>query len=210
MPSETPQSLKCHEYPRLSRQAVVVWLTGLSGAGKTTIATTVARHLLDAQYATVVLDGDDLRRGVCADLGFSPDDRHENVRRTGELACLLYQQGITVLCALVSPYRASRDHVRALLPPGGFVEVHVLADVETCRLRDSKGLYSKASAGQIQDLTGVSPSAPYEVPPSPELTIDTRVLAPDAAAAMVLNLLHARGVVMTGGSAPEEDPRLRT
>lgn len=205
MQSETPDSQTVHESPRLRPgQAVVVWLTGLPGAGKTTIAQGVARRLLDARCATVVLDGDDLRRGVCADLGFSAADRIENVRRTGELADLLSRQGMVVLCAMVSPYQASRDRVRALLPEGSFVEVYVMADVETCRRRDPKGLYARASAGQLQDLTGVS--APYERPPSPELTIDTRVVAPDAAAALVIDLLRARGV-LAGGS---EDPPLRT
>ena len=187
MQSETPESPKCH-------RPVVVWLTGLSGAGKTTIARTVARRLLDAHCATVVLDGDDLRLGVCADLGFSAEDRHENVRRVGELAHLIYRQGIVVLCALVSPYQSSRDRVRARLPEGDFVEVHVMADVETCRRRDPKGLYARATAGQLADLTGVSESAPYEAPPSPELTIDTRTMTPDAAAELVINALRARRV----------------
>ena len=170
--------------------AVVVWLTGLSGAGKTTIANAVAQRLLDEGHRVVVLDGDDLRRGLCADLGFSPADRVENVRRVGELASLLYQQGLTVLCALVSPYRESRDRARALVPEGRFLEVHVMADADTCRRRDPKGLYAMASAGQLLELTGVS--APYEPPLAPELTVDTSTLSPEASADLVLGLIRTR------------------
>lgn len=185
MHTRTPTSQNLHN-------GLVVWLTGLPGAGKTTIARTVARRLSDGGIGHVVLDGDDLRKGVCADLGFSAEDRTENVRRVGELAALICQQGIVVLCALVSPYRDSRDRARALVPEGRFLEVHVMADVETCRRRDPKGLYAKASAGQLSDMTGVS--APYEVPPTPELTIDTRAMTPDAAADLVLEMLQSRGV----------------
>lgn len=114
----------------------------------------------------------------------------ENVRRTGELARLLYQQGLVVLCALVSPYRASRDRVRAQFPEGRFLEVHVKADLETCRRRDPKGLYARAASGQVQDLTGVS--APYEEPLAPELTIDTTAMTPEAAADLVMDLIRIR------------------
>jgi adenylyl-sulfate kinase len=178
--SKTPNSEFCH----------VVWLTGLPGAGKTTIVRTVAERLRDAGRAAVVLDGDDLRGGVCADLGFTPEDRIENVRRVGELAHLLSEQGFIALCALVSPYRASRDRVRGLFPDGRFLEVHVKADSETCRRRDPKGLYARAAGGEVRDLTGVG--APYEEPLAPELTIDTTSMTPDAAADLVIGLIGRR------------------
>ena len=185
MQGETPGSPNCHN-------AVIVWLTGVPAAGKTTIAIEVARRLSTSGGMPVILDGDQLRAGVCADLGFSEADRIENVRRVGELASLLYRQGMIVLCALVSPYRASRDRVRALVPAGRFLEVHVMADLDTCRARDPKGLYAKADQGKLDALTGVS--ATYEPPLAPELTIDTRHIRPAAAGDLVMDLLRTRGV----------------
>jgi bifunctional enzyme CysN/CysC len=173
---------------RYRPSAAVVWLTGLSGAGKTTIARAVQQRLREAGRTTIVLDGDELREGICADLGFSPADRVENIRRAGQLARLLFDQGAIVLCAFVSPYRESRDRVRALLPPGRFVETFVKADVETCRTRDAKGLYARANAGHLSNLTGVS--APYEEPLSPELIIDTQRLSIAEAADAVLHCLR--------------------
>ena len=176
---------------RVTYQPVVVWLTGLPGAGKTTIARTVSDRLRAYTCPVIVLDGDELRQGVCADLGFSPPARHENIRRVGEMAFLLFRQGVVVLCALVSPYREDRDRIRQRLPPGRFLEVFVKADVEICRARDPKGLYAAAAGGRVQDLTGVS--APYEEPLAPELVIDTTAIAADAAADLVLDLLARRG-----------------
>jgi adenylyl-sulfate kinase len=173
----------------VSYAPAVVWLTGLSGAGKTTVARAVNERLHDAGQMAIVLDGDELRDGLCADLGFSPADRMENVRRAGDVARLLFAQGAIVLCAFVSPYRESRDRVRALLPPARFIETFVKADVETCRARDVKGLYAKAHDGRLGNLTGVS--APYEEPLSPELTIDTRRLSIAEAADTVMNHLRS-------------------
>ena len=170
-------------------RAAVVWLTGISGAGKTTIARAVQRRLLDAGRMTLVLDGDELRHGVCADLGYSPQHRSENVRRAGQIARLLFDQGSVVLCAFVSPYREDRARVRALLPAGHFHEIFVKADVETCRARDPKGLYARADSGRLDQLTGVS--APYEEPLEPELVVDTRVLSVDQATDAVLRCLDA-------------------
>jgi bifunctional enzyme CysN/CysC len=169
----------------------VIWLTGLPGAGKSTIARGVVARLRAAGRTAFLLDGDELRAGLCADLGFSPAGRLENVRRAGEVARLLLSQGATVICALVSPYRAGRDRVRAALPPDRFIEVYVKADAATCRARDPKGLYARAHAGTLAGLTGAG--APYEEPSAPELVVDTTRLSEQAAVDLVLGCLAARG-----------------
>ena len=151
-------------------RAAVVWFTGLPGAGKTTVAREVERRLFASGVRTALLDGDRVRHGLSGDLGFSPADRRENVRRVGEVARLLVESGAVALCAFVSPDRADRDRVRALLPEGRFVEVWVDVDVETARRRDPKGLYARADAGEI-DLTGVT--APYDPPLHAEVVLDT-------------------------------------
>ena len=176
----------------MAYQPVVVWLTGIPGAGKTTLARALRDRLREQGCAAFVLDGDELRGGVCSDLGFSPAARHENVRRAGEIASLLFEQGSIVVCALVSPYHEDRARVRARLPEGRFLEVFVKADVETCRARDPKGLYARESGGQVQQLTGVS--APYEEPRSAELTIDTTAMSVDVAVSRLVELLTTRGV----------------
>ena len=178
---------------RQGHQAAVLWLTGMSGAGKTTIARAVERRLFEQGCRTMLLDGDQLRHGLCGDLGFSPTDREENIRRAGHVAHLFFEQGAIILCAFVSPYAAARAGVRALMPAGRFIEIFVQADVETCRARDPKGLYAKASAGRLDQFTGVS--APYEEPTAAELTIDTRTMTADAAADMVINFLRGQRLI---------------
>jgi bifunctional enzyme CysN/CysC len=178
---------------RQGHQAAVIWLTGLPGAGKTTIAKGVERRLFESGHHTMLLDGDQLRHGLCGDLGFTPTDRAENIRRAGEVARLFFEQGAIVLCAFVSPYRKDRDRVRALVPDGRFVEVLVTADAETRRARDPKGHYAKASKGQVAQFTGVS--APYEAPLQAELTIDTAALSVEAAVEQVLAALRTRGLI---------------
>jgi bifunctional enzyme CysN/CysC len=182
--------------PRADRErqnrhhAAVVWLTGLSGSGKTTIAREVERQLFERGCHTMLLDGDQLRHGLCRDLTFSPSDRAENIRRAGEVARLFFEQGCIVLCAFVSPYTEDRARARALLPAGRFLEVFVKASVDTCRRRDPKGLYARAGSGQVTHLTGVS--APYEEPVAPELTLDTESLSATEAAALILRELESR------------------
>jgi len=183
---------------RQGHQAAVVWLTGLSGTGKTSIARAVERRLFAAGHRTMLLDGDQLRHGLCGDLGFSPVERAENIRRAGEVARLFFEQGAIVLCAFVSPYAADRARVRSLLPDDRFVEVFVHADLETLQARDPKGLYARASTGDIAQFTGVSP--PYEPPDTPDLSLDTTMTSVDAAADQILAALRARGLI-----APAED-----
>jgi adenylyl-sulfate kinase len=155
----------------LGQQAHVFWLTGLSGAGKSTLAVLLERALMEHGFRTMHLDGDVLRNGINKDLGFSPADRKENLRRTGALNKVLFDAGLVTINALVSPYRSDRDDVRSLFPAGCFSEVHVKADIAVCESRDPKGLYRKARAGEIGEFTGIS--APYEEPEQPELLLDT-------------------------------------
>jgi adenylylsulfate kinase len=172
-------------------RAVALWFTGLSGAGKTTIAYAVERELVARGVAAYVVDGDNLRHGLNSDLGFSPDARSENVRRIGEVVRLFLDAGLMALCAFVSPYRADRDRLRALLSGGDFVEVWVKASLATCRSRDPKGLYAKADKGEITDLTGVG--APYEIPEQPEIVLDTDQQQIDESVAQVLTWLEQHG-----------------
>ena len=148
----------------------VLWFTGLSGAGKSTLAMALEKRLFDMGYSVYVLDGDNVRHGLNANLSFSPEDRAENIRRVGEVAGLFERSGMVAITAFISPYRSDRDRAREAAA-GGFHEIYVKADVATCESRDPKGLYAKARAGEIKDFTGVS--APYETPENPELTIDT-------------------------------------
>ena len=158
-------------------QHPTVWLTGLSGAGKTSIALALAQRLRAQGRAVAVLDGDQLRHGLNRDLGFTPEDRHENIRRTAEVARLMNEAGLTVIAAFISPYRADRAMAAAIIGAGQFIEVHVSTPLAVCEARDVKGLYAKARAGQLAQFTGVS--APYEAPLAAALTLDAQVLALD-------------------------------
>lgn len=162
----------------------VFWLTGLSGAGKSTIASLCREQLLAKGRPAVVLDGDELRRGLTSDLGFSPADRAESVRRTAEVARLMADAGLVVLVALISPFRADRDRARALFPPGRFVEVHVDTPLAVAEARDPKGLYRKARQGLLRAFTGID--SPYEPPLAAELVIRTEEMTAEQAAARVL------------------------
>ena len=176
-----------------SYKPCVVWLSGLSGAGKTTLVTRLAQQLQGSVPHTVVLDGDRLRQGLCKDLHYSAADRSENLRRAGEVCKLLVDAGIIVLAAFVSPARADRDMVRAMLGQGEFIEVYCNAPLSICEARDVKGLYAKARDGRIPDFTGVS--APYEAPVSPELVLDTAFQSIDGSLERILQMLIQRGVI---------------
>ena len=152
-------------------RGAVLWFTGLSGCGKSTVANAVDRMLHERGIHTFVLDGDNIRMGLNKNLGFSPEDRTENIRRIGEVAKLFADSGSIVMTAFISPYRDDRDSVRALLTDGEFLEVLVDASLETCESRDPKGLYKKARAGEIKGFTGID--APYEAPESPEIHLDS-------------------------------------
>ena len=149
----------------------VLWFTGLSGAGKSTLAFRLEAELFNRDYQVYVLDGDNVRYGLNSDLGFSPEDRTENIRRVGEVAALFADAGVICITAFISPYREDR-HIARKAAGARFHEVYVKADLATCEQRDPKGLYKKARAGQIQQFTGIS--APYETPAAPELTVDTQ------------------------------------
>jgi adenylylsulfate kinase len=152
-------------------KSCVLWFTGLSGAGKSTLANEVERQLYEKGLRTYLLDGDNIRHGINKDLGFSPEDRKENIRRIGEVAKLFVDAGVIVLTAFISPYREDRELARSLVEEGEFIEVYVKCALEECEKRDPKGLYQKAKAGEIPEFTGIS--SPYEEPEAPELVIET-------------------------------------
>jgi len=156
---------------RFGHDGAVVWLTGLSASGKSTLAMGLEETLLQLGYACYTLDGDNIRHGLNANLGFSPEDRAENIRRVGEVAALFADAGLICITAFISPYRQDRLSARQAAQRTSFHEIHVAADLATCEARDPKGLYRKARAGQLRDFTGID--APYEAPASPELVIDT-------------------------------------
>ncbi len=172
-----------------------VWFTGLSGSGKSTVASALAALLTERGILSYTLDGDNLRHGLNGDLGFSAEDRGENVRRVGEVARLFADAGVVALVPLISPYRAGRDHARALHEAAGlaFVEVFVDTPIEVCEQRDPKGLYAKARAGEITGFTGIDD--PYEPPLAPELLIPGGELGAAEAAALAVALLESRGVM---------------
>ena len=170
-----------------------VWLTGLSGSGKSTIAVDLEKSLLARGVRAYILDGDNIRHGLNKNLGFSPTDRTENIRRIGEVAKLFTDAGMVAVTAFISPYRADRDQVRALMTAGDFVEIHVDCPVEECEKRDVKGLYKKARAGQIPEFTGIS--APYEEPLKPELTLRTAALTVEQSVHQILAYLAGRGLI---------------
>jgi adenylylsulfate kinase len=172
----------------------VLWFTGLSGSGKSTIASQVEYELLHAFRAhTYLLDGDTVRTGLNRDLGFTASDREENIRRIGEVTRLLYDAGLIVLTAFISPFRADRDRVRALLPEGAFFEIYVRCPLEVCEERDPKGLYTKARQGLIPEFTGIT--SPYEEPQHPELVLNTDQMSAAVCVQAVLDQLRSRSIL---------------
>ena len=170
----------------------VLWLTGFSGAGKSTIANLVERQLHASGCHTYLLDGDNLRHGLNKDLGFSAADRVENIRRTAEVARLMMDAGLVVIVALISPFAHEREMARSLVPEGEFVEIFVDAPIEVAEQRDPKGLYKKARRGELRNFTGID--APYERPESPEVHLETAKLTPEEAAERVIAFLSGHGL----------------
>lgn len=177
----------------LGQKGAVLWFTGLSGAGKSTVAVAVEKALTQRGKLSYRLDGDNIRHGLNKNLGFSPEDRTENIRRIGEVAKLFADCGVIVMTSFISPYRADRDLARAMVPADRFIEVYVQCALETCEQRDPKGLYKKARAGEIQEFTGIS--APYEEPTNPEITIDTGSCSIEEAAKAVIAACEIRGLI---------------
>ena len=177
----------------LDQRGVMLWLTGLPSSGKSTIAFTAEHALVARGRLAYVLDGDNIRHGLNKNLGFSADDRGENIRRIGEVGKLFVDCGAITLTSFVSPYRADRDAVRDLMEDGEFLEVFVDTPVEICEQRDPKGLYAKARAGEIPNFTGISD--PYESPENPELVIETASSTPEEAANTIIDMLQKRGKI---------------
>ncbi len=177
-------------------RGVILWFTGLSGSGKSTLAHEVERILFERGIHTYVLDGDNIRHGLNKDLGFSPEDREENIRRIGEVAHLFAQAGVVAMTAFISPYKKDRDQVRSLAASGEFVEIYVKCSLEACEKRDTKDLYKKARAGQIPEFTGIS--APYEEPDHPQLIVETDKEDLQESTRKVIRYLEAKGIVPKG------------
>ena len=187
-------SVQRHERAeQIGHRSAILWFTGLSGAGKSTLANAVNRDLFRRGLASYLLDGDNIRHGLCNDLGFSDDHRVENIRRIGEVAKLFLDAGVITLTAFVSPFRSDRARARSLVAPGDFIEIHCAADLAVCEQRDTKGLYAKARAGEIPHFTGIS--SPYEEPEQPELRVETGSQSLDDCVDQVIAHLQEQGII---------------
>lgn len=175
------------------QKPVILWFTGLSGAGKSTVAGALENKLAEQGYHTYLLDGDNVRHGLCSDLGFSEQDRRENIRRIGELAKLMADAGLIVLSAFISPHRAERQLVREMVPEGEFLEVYVNTSLEVCEQRDPKGLYKKARAGEIRNFTGID--SDYEAPINPEMDLLAGEKAIDELVEDCIQILKQRNII---------------
>ena len=176
--------------------SLILWFTGLPSSGKSTLANELEKELIQGGHRTYILDGDNVRMGLCKDLGFSAEDREENIRRIGEVSKLFMDAGVLVLSAFVSPYRADRDAIRELVEEGEFIEVFVDCSVEQCEQRDVKGLYKKAREGVIKGFTGIDD--PYEEPSDPEIVVDTEKHSIEECKQQILDYLIARDAVNMG------------
>jgi adenylylsulfate kinase len=181
-------------------RACVLWFTGLSGSGKSTLAHAVEERLFEYGCRTFVLDGDNVRHGLCSNLGFEDNDRRENIRRIAEAAKLMVEAGVITMTAFISPFRDDRESARKLFPHGDFIEIYCNANLAICEARDVKGLYKRARKGEIKNYTGID--SPYESPLAPELVVDTGSLSLDQSVAVVFDLLAKRRI--TGQAAPGE------
>ncbi|RLW63351.1 MAG: adenylyl-sulfate kinase [gamma proteobacterium symbiont of Stewartia floridana] len=179
-----------------SQRPLVIWFTGLSASGKSTIAGALEQILTGQGYHTYLLDGDNVRHGLCNDLGFSDNDRQENIRRVGEVAKLMADAGLITIAAFISPFRDDRRLVREILPEGQFIEVYVDANLEVCQARDPKGLYAKAKRGEIKQFTGID--SPYEVPEKPEVHLQADQISVAEAVNQLLSYLHEIGALHAG------------
>ena len=183
---EDRQKLKGHK-------SVILWFTGLSGSGKSTIAHALEEALYKRKVHTYILDGDNVRSGLNRDLGFSPEDRKENIRRLGEVAKLFIDAGIIVMVAAISPYKSDREFVRNLVNPGEFIEIYVKCPLEICESRDPKGLYKKARQGIIKNFTGID--APYEEPENPEIVIESNKESVEEAVNKIIQFLENKKII---------------
>ncbi|MGW8287857.1 MAG: adenylyl-sulfate kinase [Desulfobulbales bacterium] len=174
-------------------KSVIIWFTGLSGSGKSTLAHAVEEELHQDGCRTFVFDGDNVRHGLCANLSFSEEDRHENIRRIGEMAKLFIEAGVIALTAFISPYRADRERVRALVSENDFIEIYCNSPLEVCEERDVKGLYRRARKGEIKNYTGIS--SPYEEPEHPDLVLDTANETVETNVEKVLDMLEERHII---------------
>ncbi|MBU0496834.1 MAG: adenylyl-sulfate kinase [Candidatus Thermoplasmatota archaeon] len=177
----------------LKQKGVILWFTGLSGSGKSTLAVAFEKQLYENGHLCYRLDGDNIRHGLNKDLGFSPEDRTENIRRIGETAKLFADAGVVTTASFISPYRQDRDAVRELVEEGQFIEVYVKCSVEECEKRDPKGLYKKARAGEIPEFTGIS--APYEEPENPEIVVDTDEMSVEEATKHIIAKLIEKEII---------------
>ena len=185
------------------QRPVVIWFTGLSASGKSTLAGALEEILTAQGYHTYLLDGDNVRHGLCKDLGFSDANRTENIRRVGEVAKLMADAGLIVMTAFISPFRADRRIAREILPPGQFVEVFMDASLEVCKERDPKGLYIKAERGEVKQFTGID--SPYEIPPEPEVHVDADRLSVPQGVNLLLDYLHEQEILRGGYQRVEEN-----
>ena len=177
----------------MKQKGGTIWLTGLSGSGKSTIAVELEHALIENKHQAYILDGDNIRHGLNKNLGFSPEDRSENIRRIGEVAKLFTDANIITITAFISPYRQDRDNARKLFQAGEFIEIYIKCPLDVCEQRDTKGLYKKARAGEVKEFTGIS--APYEEPLNPELTIDTSKMSIEESTRAIIAYLEDKGYV---------------